>query len=156
MNAAERQAVIGRIQPWFIEMSTALHLGHWVIRVPIEARPDSPHHAACIERIYGQNVARIFLSDDFLSSEPEEMRETYVHELLHCHFRQFVELRDGMEELLGSAANTLYVQQMKNAEEAAVDAIARVLAPFLPLPPAADGAAGETQLGDGEEMPGCA
>lgn len=136
MDTKSRKRAIKRLTPWFVEMSTALHLGHWMIRVPLETRPDNDDEAASVERIYGQNVAKIFLSDRFLLSSPEDQRETYTHELLHCHFRAIIEARDSLDELLGKPANTLFVQQMKTAEEWAVDAIARVLAPFLPLPPA--------------------
>lgn len=135
MNAKARRKAIERLTPWFVEMSAALHLSHWVIRVPLETRPDNEDEAASVERIYGRNVAKIFLSDHFLLSDPEDQRETYTHELLHCHFRAIIEARDSLEDLLGKPANSLFVQQMKMGEEWAVDAIACVLAPFLPLPP---------------------
>lgn len=137
MDAAERKAAIDRLSPWFAEMSVALHLGHWEIRVPYETRPDDNMNAS-IERVYGQNVARIFLSDAFLEDSPEEQRETYTHELLHCHFRQIIEIRDGMSVVLGLPAFAIFDQQMKNAEEWAVDGISRAIAPLLPLPPSGD------------------
>jgi hypothetical protein len=135
VDAEARKAVIDRLQPWFCEMASALHLNHWYLTVPIETRPDSPDHAASVERIYGQNRAKIFLSDGFLEDEPENQRLTYCHELLHCHFRAIIEARDSLEELLGKPANTLFVCRMRDAEELAVDAIATAIAPFLPLPP---------------------
>src|SRR5690349_7962272 len=106
LSAAARHEAIDRLRPWFVEMAGALHLGHWVIRVPYEDRPDDAEAGAAVERIYGQNVARIFLGDTFLESSPEEQRETYAHELLHCHFRAIIEARDSVEDLLGKPAFT--------------------------------------------------
>lgn len=139
MDATERKAAIDRLTPWFCEMANLLHLNHWHLTVPIEARPESPDYAASCERIYGQNRAKIYLSDGFLADTPENQRVTYVHELLHCHFRAIVEARDGLEDLLGKPANLVFVDRMRSAEEWAVDAIAGAIAPFLPLPPSGEG-----------------
>ena len=135
MDAAERKARIDQLAPWFVTMSRALHLAHWELRTPYEETPSDEQMTASIERTYGRNAARIYLSDHFLGVDLEEQRETYTHELLHCHFRAIIEARDGLEDLLGKPANLIFVDRMKMAEEWAVDAIAGALAPHLPLPP---------------------
>ena len=120
------------------DLADVMGLRDWEIDL---AREDAsgPDTGASCSTTYGRKVATIHFGADFFYESPETQRYYCVHELLHCHFRAIVEARDGLEDLLGTPANLVFVDRMRSAEEWAVDAIAGAIAPFLPLPPSGEG-----------------
>lgn len=85
---------------------------------------------------YGRRSAKIWVNPEWAAeATPEELRQTLVHEVIHAHVHpthEFVAMIATMhpkrtaEVLLG----IFNVQQ-----EYAIDALADVIAPFMPLPP---------------------
>ena len=76
--------------------------------------------------IPGRKYATIRFSESFLRDTPEDQRHTIVHELIHCHLAQIQRV---IEVKLDNDAI------VRNQLEYAVDALADVIAPLLPLPP---------------------
>lgn len=79
----------------------------------------------------------IWLNHDALTTRtPEETRQTLVHELLHAHTARLDRVTERLREQLPDSGTVAYARdQADEEEEILVDTLARVIAPFLPLPP---------------------
>lgn len=98
-------------------------------------RPADDGKAASCVCTYGQKKINVFLGLRFDDDSPEEQRVTLVHELLHAH------LAGAHRLLIDAQANVrkTWIDQLECAvrvqHEYAVDAIADIVAKYLPLPP---------------------
>ena len=122
----KHEKAVAGFRPYIREVADQMQLRDWQIFVS-NKRAGEGRRA----RVFfpgGRKVATIWLSKNFLRSAPEEQRQTVCHELCHLHFAP---MHTPTWEALPEAARPFYV----NALELGVDALAEVLAPFLPLPP---------------------
>jgi hypothetical protein len=126
---AQHAAYTGYIR----EMADRLLLRDWVFELRRESVNEGARAQVAIAR--ERNEAAITLCDRWFVRTPEERRQTVVHEMLHLHSarlcRVMTRLRDEVEgDGVRYAANA-----HNEEEEIMVDALARAIAPFLPLPP---------------------
>lgn len=115
-------------------LADKMALQDWTVGIAVDAAEDGAN--ATVHRSRGRKMAMVALKPDWETNySPEEQRQTLVHELLHCHVM-------GCDILLADARENHKKSWMMHLElnigvqqEYAIDAIAQVLAPFLPLPP---------------------
>jgi hypothetical protein len=133
----ERKAGLARMRAYVAALQPALLLQHWDIRVG-KKPPQNPNFAADCYRVPRMWVAWLHFADDFFAKDPEAQRETVVHELLHI-------VRSAEQTAVFEAFNGLDQtgrawawERFDHEQEFATDHLARVIAPFLPLPPTAE------------------
>lgn len=92
---------------------------------------------ATAEVAYGRKVVTVTLGPKFFALGPEEQRSTAAHELLHAHLdAPHAVLRD-IETQLGTLQFDLINETYRRRNEETTDALAEVVAKWLPLPPGA-------------------
>lgn len=103
----------------------------------IDWDPTDGNSDAEIRPVYGQKLAVIQLGPNFRTESPEHNRATVAHELIHCHLHPATDvIRVTHERLLDDDAAIATWAGFFMSIEYATDALANVVAPFLPLPPA--------------------
>jgi hypothetical protein len=133
MDAEARKAGLDRMRGHVATLVPLLRLSHWEIGVDDEP-PESEGEAAIwySRKCY---VARIRFADKHFAQPVAEQATTVAHELLHLHLSGPDWAAKDAADMLDPTSK-LWVQERWDVEfERAVDAISRVLAPFLPLPP---------------------
>lgn len=113
-------------------LADAVGLRDWSISLQDDPCADDVN-GTC-QCVYGRRVASIALSRNWMNADEYDLRETIVHELLHCHTDPITYPLAGIEDHLGSSLHTHLVSSQALALELAVDAIASAFAPRLPLP----------------------
>lgn len=134
MDAEARKAAIERLRPWVLSLQPMMGLGHWRIRV-VDEPPRTPNAFAEFAQWVNAREADIHIGDQFFTTSPEEQRETIVHEYLHGHMKAFKHLFADMENYLSKVMYQHMDSQFFHAEEMTVDALSRVVAVHVPLPP---------------------
>lgn len=133
MKKRERKAGLERMRAYVAVLQPLLRLQHWEITVGDE-RPDSNGEAAIwYSRLC--YVARIRFADKHFGQSVAEQTTTVAHELLHLHLAGADFAVKDSHEMLDPTSKLLYDERWHVEFERAVDAISRVIAPFLPLPP---------------------
>ena len=84
--------------------------------------------------IRGRRVASIALNSAWMDADPCDLRETIVHELLHCHTEPITYPLASMRDVVGSVLHDHLETTQSMALEFAVDAIASSFARCLMLP----------------------
>lgn len=120
------------LQAWIDDAKPALRLSHWYI-VAKDTPPEDGDGTIDAEAFAGSFIrdnsdySSVHLGDSFWQEDSEAQRETLTHELLHCHLyrlHQFVG-----DRLRGPDRATASV-----LEEIAIEQLARIIAPHLPVP----------------------
>ncbi len=116
-----------------------MELRDWTIQVDIR-QPDTPDRAdgaewgASCRPIAGRKLATVTLHPCVRDDSREDLRQTVVHELIHCHF--FGVWDTARQDLLGPLAQQTYdvlIAGLERNMEYGVDALADALAPHMPL-----------------------
>lgn len=114
------------------QLADLLSLRDWDVELS-RGEPQSSTADAEIRTFYGQRGAAISLPVKFFAQVPERQRHFVTHELMHCHvedvsecMRLYINNNGHMDDLIA--------QVYRREEEVLVDTLARVVAPFLPLP----------------------
>lgn len=115
------------------ELADRMGLRDWTINL-MHDTPDNPQHAACIEVRYGRKVANISFEEHWAGNDPETLRATCVHELLHCHINQVRHPVDNIQSAIGQTLYATTYDALTDYIEHATDAIATEWARTLPLP----------------------
>ena len=125
-----------KIQQWLELAAIQLGIGDWRIRyVPAECdNCDDGGILACVHPEECYRAAEIRLAAHFWDLGPREQRETLVHELCHLFTARLMDAITKVRKELPAPVYSLWRSQINDAEEFAVDAMARALAPALPLP----------------------
>lgn len=115
-----------RFAPYLSDLADRMRLKDWKI-ILSDDPPDKDEAAAMVNPVYGRKVASVRLSQHFLDSDSEAQRHYLVHELLHCH------LEPAWMIAMDAIPHAVEAPFTRMAEYA-VDGIADVLAPLMPLP----------------------
>ena len=126
------------LTPWFTELIMELELAHWDITAYFERRPDDVDATAEICITPGRNQATLVFGDHFFTLNKKEMKEVAIHELLHLHHRALTQFRGRLVVRFGMIIGQLLCDELTDAEEWAVDAIAVAIAKHFPDPPIPD------------------
>lgn len=111
-------------------------LRDWTVIVQ-KARPGALAESslAHCEATYGRKVIVVSLAQRLYDEDPEEIRDTCVHELLHAHLDEPAAVVRDLETQMGTWLFEVVHETYKRATENATDALARVVARHLPMPP---------------------
>lgn len=115
---------------YIADLQKRMLLTNWNIDLSVK-EPDNPSAHAAIAVLPGRHEARVYLHKDFDSCTRAEQRHYIVHELVHAHLASLwfhLEMQVGDE---GRQITTSHITH----EEYAVDDLARIIAPSMPLPP---------------------
>ncbi len=120
------------LEAYIHHLAALLRLADWRIRLATEPAADGQNAQAY--QPFDARRTYIRVRDGWLDMEPEEQRDTIVHELLHLHLAEMSGMiNDDTGELLDKAAYHILHEQYRLAEERAVDTLAGAIAPLLPL-----------------------
>ena len=115
------------------DIADRVGLKDWYFNI-VHEPPDDQNHAACVEVYYGRKVADIRFRNEWATWTPEELRETVLHELLHCHINPLRFHLNNIQNAVGQMVYEPLYQGVTDYIEYAVDGIARNWAQTLPLP----------------------
>jgi hypothetical protein len=82
----------------------------------------------------GKDEADVTLNSHWLSYSPEQRRMTLCHELLHCHTGRLCRVMTRLHSMIDEPAMEFARRAHDEEEEIVVQRLARVIAPYLPLP----------------------
>lgn len=116
------------------DLADRLHLADWHIAVNFDVPAAEDAYAEIVPHS-NQRRAEIRVGSSFDSLDLAGVRQTLVHELLHCHL--FAPHHLAEELLMASAGkrSSLALIALNSAVEQATDAIAEAMAAMIPLPP---------------------
>jgi hypothetical protein len=115
-------------------LADAMHLRDWTFELVAGEQPDRADAAASILVTYGRKDAAIRLATDWGTYPPDRQRHYLVHELVHAHQEAIHIAANNARDLLGTAAWAVLDGCHRDAIEVATDALAEIIAPFMPLP----------------------
>lgn len=120
------------LDAYVAELQVAMNVTYWKITVvrdaaDVEAWADINPHAQA-------ETADLRVSHDFWKQTPEHQREVLAHEMLHIVMARLDQTVEAMEEAFGKIAWAIYDPLFEDAAERVVDHLAKVIAPWLPLP----------------------
>lgn len=114
------------------EMADMMGLRDWMVGIADDPPPDDAN--AQVDVPFGRRCAMIRFSSAWSNRDPEELRQTVAHELVHCHIWSLEQRICDIASLVGSDTRNLAENVYRETMELAVDAIATAWAETLPLP----------------------
>jgi glucuronate isomerase len=127
-----KQDKFAQLRGWLADAQALLGLDHWEVTV-VEAASDVEAWAD-IEAHPQQPTADLRVSFDFWKQTPEKQRLVLTHELMHLVVSRYARITENLEDSLGELAWSVIEPQLEDAEERAVEHMARIVAPYLALP----------------------
>jgi hypothetical protein len=120
------------LESYVADLQAALNVANWKVSV---AREASDVDAWADINPHEQNhTAELRVSHDFWKQTPEQQREVLVHEILHLVTARLDQTVEALEDAMGKVLWAVFEPQYENATERAVDQLARIIAPTIPLP----------------------
>lgn len=113
------------VEDYVKEVQRVMGLSNWKLHVTNEATANDAYAETNIGDV-GMDCYMKF-AEDFYTLEPEQQRETILHEMMHMWLQHLV---SDYEMNLSPESKTL----MRRHAERVVDGLACALAPLLPLP----------------------
>ena len=122
------------IQAYINQLRELMGLHRWDIYVAAKRAPKDAR--AAIHPADGRAVAALSLCKGWLDSDPDDMRNDIVHELIHVIHRDQTDLvrMVACEAIPKQAAYDVLWAAFRLATEVMVDHLASVIAPTMPLP----------------------
>lgn len=134
MDAAARQAGLARMKAYIGQLQPLLHLAHWQFIVPDE-QPKAPDGLASFERLGSRWCAILRFSDQHFGNDPGIQRQTVVHELFHATLGNLTIAASAGYNTLDPTSRGWAWERFLHEMELAVDGLALLVAPTLPMPP---------------------
>ena len=120
------------LEAYIAELQAALNVANWKVTI---ARDASDVEAWADINPHEQNAtAELRISHDFWRQTPEMQREVLIHEILHLVTARLDQTVEALEDAMGKVLWAVFDRQYENATERAVDHLAKVIAPSIPLP----------------------
>jgi|688.fasta_scaffold268929_3 hypothetical protein len=129
------------IEPWinsYVQIvRRKMNLGEW--KITLYRKPCANDSLGECDVTYGQHCAVISLHKDYRKEKPENLRNTIVHELLHCYFSPITEaamqaLEPFEEDVHGRKIIQSTVNSVEYQIERVIDRLSDIIAPTMPLP----------------------
>jgi hypothetical protein len=135
-----------------------LKLDHWEIFLDFERPPDSPDNPLAQTRVtFESDEATTRYSLDIESWEPESLRQTVIHELIHLFVEHaLLDTSDAIQRMASEQAHSAWHSMAKREWERIVDRIATAIAPHYDLltwPDEPAEAAQGADMGEGHGKP---
>lgn len=127
-----KQDKFAQLKDWIELSQSVLGLEQWEITI-VEAAADVDAWAD-IDAHAQQPTADLRVSFDFWKQTPEKQRLILTHELMHLVVSRYARVTENLEDALGALAWAVIEPQLEDAEERAVEHMARIIAPYLSLP----------------------
>lgn len=137
----QHKTKISHLEPWiksYVQiLRRRINLSEW--KIELSEKPCPNDSLGECDIVYGQHIATISLNKNYKKEKPEILRNTIVHELLHCYMSQITEAASQvMEPFEDDIHGRKIVQSTINASEyqieRIIDRLADVISPFMPLP----------------------
>lgn len=130
MNDAQYRGYLDYLR----ELANAMLLADW--EVSLKRTAVSMDCYAQVLVMQTENHAVVRLAPEFLQGSIEDRREWLVHELLHCHLDRPHRIMEQLATQFGENTACAFASEAHGYEvEICVQRMARLLAPYLPLPP---------------------
>jgi hypothetical protein len=129
------------IEPWINSYVQILRrkmgLSEW--KIDLNDKPCSSDALGECDIIYGQHRATIALNKNYKKEKAESLRNTVVHELLHCHMSPITEsagqvMEPFEDDIHGRKIVQATINAIEYQTERVIDLIAEVVSPIMPLP----------------------
>lgn len=129
------------IEPWinsYVQIvRRRMNLTEW--RIDLNKKPCPSDSLGECDIVYGQHIATISLNKNYKKDKPEILRNTIVHELLHCYLAPVTETASQvMEPFEDDIHGRKIVQATTNAMEyqieRVIDRLSEIISPSMPLP----------------------
>ena len=129
------------IEPWINSYVQILRrkigLSEW--KIDLNDKPCSSDALGECDIIYGQHRATISLNKNYKKEKAESLRNTVVHELLHCHMSPITEsagqvMEPFEDDIHGRKIVQATINAIEYQTERVIDLIAEVVSPIMPLP----------------------
>lgn len=112
-----------------------MRLWHWRIDLGTESAAEGSDASLWMSDDY--HTACLYFSPEWETFDRDKQRDAIVHELIHVHLARMGVCGKKIVAQLGGQAKELADEMQTHFLEAATEELARVIAPFLPLPPKA-------------------
>ena len=132
----ERRRNLERARAYVAQLQPLFRLQHWEIGV--EDDPPDHNGEASVWTSHNCYVARLRFTDKHFTDSPAEQRASVAHELIHVATKDWMLTCEDIIEFLDPTSREWATERYERAMERSTDHLSRVIAPFLPLPPAAD------------------
>jgi hypothetical protein len=119
------------LQEYVRGIADRLELKDWKFQL---ATANLKNQCAKHHYVYGRKVARIVFHKTIRKEDPEELRQTLCHELIHTHLVGVWDMI--IRDIGGSLESETYdimIEGFRRQMEYAVDALADAIAPHMPL-----------------------
>lgn len=129
------------IEPWinsYVQIvRRKMNLTEW--KIDLAKKPCPSDSLGECDIVYGQHIATISLNKGYKKEKPDVLRNTVVHELLHCYLAPVTEAASQvMEPFEEDIHGRKIVQATANAIEyqieRVIDRLAEIISPSMPLP----------------------
>ncbi len=119
------------------DLANRLRLTDWVVE--LHRNTAEAGAWASVNVMETQDTATVRLAwPEFFGASPEDQREHLVHELIHCVLHRQYDVVEQLAEMWSENEACQFARTaFRREEEIAAEHLARVIAPFLPLPPSA-------------------
>lgn len=123
------------VQTYLNEIKDFLGLKDWIIELD-RTEPKSDNSWAEVTVCDAHDTAWVRIAyPSFFEQKPEDQRQWLIHEVMHCHFDRIQEVMRKLEKHTENSSAMEFAKDQHMTEiEFSTDRIARVLAPFFPLP----------------------
>jgi hypothetical protein len=132
-KAERRRRNLDRMRAYVATLAPLFRLQHWEIAVDDE--PPDHNGEASVWTSNACYVARIAFTDRHFADPPDVQRNTVAHELIHIATKDWMLACEDIIEYHDPISQKWTTERYERAMERCTDHLARVLAPFLPLPP---------------------
>jgi hypothetical protein len=129
------------IEPWinsYVQIvRRKMNLAEW--RIDLNDKPCPNDSLGECEIVYGQHLATISLNKDYKKEKPETLRNTIVHELLHCYMSPITEsatqvMEPFEDDIHGRKIVQSTINSIEYQIERVIDRLSEIISPNMPLP----------------------
>ena len=129
------------IEPWinsYVQiLKRKINLVEW--KIDLNEKPCPNDSLGECDIVYGQHLATISLNKNYKKEKPEVLRNTIVHELLHCYMSPITEsatqvMEPFEEDIHGRKIIQAAINAMEYQTERIIDRLSDIVAPTMPLP----------------------
>jgi len=120
------------VEAWIADAIDILGLQAWEVTVLRDAADVTAH--ADIDPAPQRYTADLRISQDLFTQSAERQRLILTHELTHLIVARVDQVVENLEEPIGKISYAIFEPNFVDASERAVEHLAKILAPLLPLP----------------------